>query len=68
MWVVIFVGALLVTPYAILKAFELKQRKENKSWSDDEADVIENWKFPSNYMWKETLWNMKSGFTKEIKR
>ena len=50
MWVAIFVVAMIVTPYAILKAFELKQRKENKSWSDDEADVIENWKFPSNYI------------------
>ncbi len=39
----------LIAPYALLKAFEIAQRKKNKRWSKDNADVVDNWKFPSNY-------------------
>jgi ribosomal protein S13 len=49
-WVIaIALGVGFILPYAIIKAFELQQRKRNKQWSDDEAEVVDNWKFPSNF-------------------
>jgi len=27
----------------------IKIQEQKKRWSDDEADVVDNWKFPSNY-------------------
>ena len=46
----IILGFAVMLPYVVLKAFEIAQRKKNKRWSDEDADVVDNWKFPSNYM------------------
>ena len=40
----------IIAPYALLKAYDIVQRRKNKKWSDEDADVVDNWKFPSNYM------------------
>ena len=45
----IILGCAVILPYAVLKAFEIAQRKKNKCWSDEDADVVDNWKFPSNF-------------------
>jgi len=45
----IAVVSALILPYAVLKAFELKQRRKNKRWSDESAEVVDNWKYPSNF-------------------
>ncbi len=46
----IFVAAMLIVPYAVLKVYELYKRKKEHRWSEDNAEVVDNWKFPSNYM------------------
>ena len=45
----ILLVVMLITPYAIIKAYELAQRKKNKDWSNEEAEPIDNWRFPSNF-------------------
>ena len=45
----IIIASVFILPYAVLKAIELQKIKKNKRWSDDEAEVIDNWKYPSNF-------------------
>ena len=49
MVVAIVIASVFILPYAIIKAIELKQRRKNKRWSNDEAEVVDNWKYPSNF-------------------
>ena len=35
----------MIIPYAILKAMDMRKKR----WSDDEAEPIDNWKYPSNF-------------------
>ena len=45
----IFVVAMLIAPYAVLKAYEIYKVKKNKTWSDEPAEYIDDlWNYPSN--------------------
>ena len=46
----IFLVSMIVAPYAVLKAYEFHKRKKERRWSGDDAEVVDNWKYPSNYM------------------
>ena len=43
----ILLVAMLIMPYAILKAMNMRKKDR---WSNDEGEVIDNWKYPSNFM------------------
>ena len=49
MVVAIVIASVFILPYAIIKAIELQKIKKNKRWSNKSADVIDNWKYPSNF-------------------
>jgi len=49
MWIAIFVGAMLILPYAILKGYEIYKVKKNKKWSDEPVEHIDLWDYPSNF-------------------
>ena len=49
MGIAIFLIAMWVLPWAVIKAYEFEKRRRNKNWSDKDADVIDNWKYPSNF-------------------
>ena len=41
----------LISPvilFLIIKITDLIAYHKNKRWSDEDADVVDNWKFPSN--------------------
>ena len=44
----IFVAAMLIMPYAVLKAYEFYKVKKNKKWSDEPVEHIDIWEYPSN--------------------
>ena len=43
-----FLIAMWVLPWAVLKTYEFYKVKKNKGWSDEDAEIIDNWKYPSN--------------------
>ena len=46
----IFVAAMLIAPYAVLKAYEFYKVKKNKKWDKDEPLIIDDlWEYPSNF-------------------
>ena len=51
MWLAIWIGIMLITPFALLKAYELYKVKKNKKWSDEPIEHIDLdlWDYPSNF-------------------
>ena len=45
----IIIASVFILPYAIIKAIELQKIKKNKRWSNESAETIDNWKYPSNF-------------------
>ena len=48
MWLAIWIGIMLIAPYAVLKAYEIYKVKKNKKWSDEPIEHIDMWGYPSN--------------------
>ena len=44
----VFIATILIAPYAVLKAYEIYKVKKNKTWSDEPAEHIDLWDYPSN--------------------